>query len=85
MLRSCLLLVCLSFCLTLTGCADSPEALMQDTISMMNEMADDIEAGKSQAELEKKYKSAGEDIKKRAEALKPNVTPAQEKELQKKV
>lgn len=71
------------FCLTLTGCGDSHESLMNDSISMMNNMITDMEGGMAQDKLKAKYESQGKSLKARADKLgKPSV--AEEKRLKEK-
>jgi len=71
------------FCLTLTGCGDSHESVMNDSVSMMNSMVTDMESGMAQDKLKAKYESQGKSLKSRADKLgKP--TAAEEKRLKEK-
>ena len=71
------------FCLTLTGCGDSHESLMKDSISLMNEMVTDLEGGMAEDKLKAKYDAKGKDLKARADKLgKPSAE--EEKRLKEK-
>jgi len=81
----------LSLVFLATGCGDSPDSLMKDTISMMNDTSDVLEKIKSKEDAEKykgeleKIAKRAKDIEERAKKLKMDDLPKDKKEaLQKK-
>jgi len=56
-------------CLTLTGCADSHESVMDDMVSMMDSMITDLEGGMAPDKIKAKYDAKGKDLKARMDKL----------------
>ena len=78
----------LAFVFLVSGCGDSPDAVMKDTLKLMNEAADALESAKDKDSAEK-AKAKLQDINKRLKdvverAKKLKVTEQQNKKLEEK-
>lgn len=80
--------LCIVACLSLAGlvgCGPSPDSLIQKQIGLMNEMADMMESGESDEEIEKRIKeieARQEEITKQMEEF--NLSEAEQERLKKK-
>lgn len=74
-------LVAISLPLTLSGCGDTPDGLMEQTLAEMNAMADGLEAGKTEEEM-KPVKERIDAIAKKMEAL--DLSDSEKEALRKK-
>jgi hypothetical protein len=84
MFQRCFAGVVVLFCLSLTGCADSHDSLLNDTISMMNNALTDVENGVPEEQLKTKYEAQAKSIQERAKKLgKPS--EAEQKRLAEKM
>lgn len=57
------------WCLSLTGCGDSHESVMQDMVKMMDGVVTDMEGGMAPDKIEAKYASQQKALKARADKL----------------
>ncbi len=72
------------FCLSMTGCGDSHDSLLNDTIRMMNDALTDLENGVPEEKMKAKYEAQAKSIEERAKKLgKPS--EAEQKRLAEKM